>query len=84
MTDDQWLQAMDRHSQAESNFEHGGVIGGALELSRGLRGCFEKGHGARKGGSGVGFPYLTSGCTPAPPAIPYRGAPCHVNPTPVI
>lgn len=37
MTDDQWLQAMDRHSQAESNFEHGGVIGGALELSRGLR-----------------------------------------------
>ncbi len=49
-----------------------------------LRGCFEKGHGAGKGGSGVGFPYLTSGCTPAPPAIPYRGAPCHVNPTPVI
>ena len=37
MTDDQWLQAMDKHSQAESNFEHGGVIGGALELSRGLR-----------------------------------------------
>ena len=55
-----------------------------LPVLHGLRGCFEKGHGAGKGGSGVGFPYLTSGCTPAPPAIPYRGAPCHVNPTPVI